>query len=67
MGDLKKILFEIIDSELGSYRDKYEKLISKPSLIEEVLIEGEKKASKIAQDNLERIRDLVGIKSLNGK
>ena len=43
-GDLKKMLFDIIDSELGPYRDKYEKLISKPSLIEEVLTEGEKKA-----------------------
>ena len=66
-GDLKKMLFDIIDSELGPYRDKYEKLISRPSLIEEALTEGEKKASKIAQDNLERIRELVGIKSLNGK
>ena len=63
-GDLKKELFKVIDNELAPARDKYFDLINNPTRVEKLLVEGESKALKIASENLEKIRTLVGIKSL---
>ncbi len=63
-GDLKKELFKVIDNELAPARDKYFDLINNPTRVEKLLVEGESKALKIASENLEKIRTLVGIRSL---
>tara|TARA_B100000035_G_C20929172_1_gene522228 strand:- start:37 stop:1020 length:984 start_codon:yes stop_codon:yes gene_type:complete len=63
-GDLKKELFKVIDNELAPARDKYFNLINNPTRVEKLLVEGESKALKIASENLEKIRTLVGIRSL---
>ena len=63
-GDLKKELFRVINNELAPARDKYFDLINNPTRVEKLLVEGESKALKIASENLEKIRKLVGIRSL---
>ena len=63
-GDLKKELFKLINTELGSARERYFDLIDNPSHVEELLLEGETKALAIASKNLSEIRSLVGIKPL---
>jgi tryptophanyl-tRNA synthetase len=63
-GDLKKELFVLINSEIEPYRDKYFSLLENSKKVEEVLIEGEEKAVKIASENLKLIRELIGIKPL---
>ena len=63
-GDLKKELFRVINNELAPARDKYFDLINNPTRVEKLLVEGESKALKIASENLEKIRELVGIRSL---
>ncbi len=64
LGDLKKELFRVINNELAPARDKYFDLINNPTRVEKLLVEGESKALKIASENLEKIRKLVGIRSL---
>jgi len=63
-GDLKKELFTIINNELAPVRDKYFDLMNNPTKVEKLLVHGESKAQKIASKNLEKIRTLVGIRSL---
>ena len=63
-GDLKKELFTIINNELTPARDKYFDLMNDPTKVERLLVQGESKAQKIASKNLEKIRKLVGIRSL---
>ena len=63
-GDLKKILFELINTELSPSREKYFDLVNNPKKVERILMEGESKALEIASENLKNIRSLVGIKTL---
>ena len=63
-GDLKKELFELINTEIAPAREKYFDLVNNPKKVEKLLKEGEAKALKIASKNLKEIRSLVGIKSL---
>ena len=65
-GDLKKMLFNIINEEIKPLREKFDELVSKPKLVEEILIEGENKARKKAEIKIIEIREKVGIKALNG-
>ena len=48
------------------YKRQFDELISKPELVEEILIEGENKARKKAEIKILEIREKVGIKALNG-
>ena len=63
-GDLKKELFELINSEISPAREKFFDLVNKPKKVENLLKEGESKALKIASKNLKEIRAMVGIKTL---
>lgn len=65
-GDLKKMLFDIINDELSPLRDKYENLINNPNTIEEILSEGEKQAVIHAENKIKEVRETVGIKPLHG-
>ena len=65
-GDLKKMLFEIINQELSPLRQKYDELMNSPELVEEILIEGEKKAIIQAEIKIKEVREKVGIKPLHG-
>ena len=63
-GDLKKELYSLINTELSPYREKYNELISKPKIVEDFLREGESKAYEIANKNLNKIRQKIGIRPL---
>ena len=63
-GDLKKELFELINSEISPAREKFFDLVNNPKKVENLLKEGESKALKIASKNLKEIRAMVGIKTL---
>ena len=65
-GDLKKMLFEIINQELSPLRQKYDELMNSPESVEEILIEGEKKAIIQAEIKIKEVREKVGIKPLHG-
>jgi len=65
-GDLKKMLFDIINDELSPLREKYDNLINNPNTIEEILLEGEKQAIIHAENKIKKVRETVGIKPLHG-
>ncbi len=63
-GEAKQQTFELINGELSEGRERYEALISEPGRIEEILIEGAKKARDYATPFLTRIKDAIGIRKL---
>jgi len=63
-GEAKRQLFELINSQVGEARDKYEALLANPSHIEEVLQAGAEKARAQSKPLLEKVRAAVGIKKI---
>ena len=63
-GEAKKIAFEKINEELAPARERYNDLISRPEVIEEILQAGAAKARQHAAPFMQRIRAAVGISSL---
>lgn len=63
-GQAKQKTFELINDELAQSRERYEELIAHPDRIEEILVEGAKKARAFAAPYLARIREAVGIRGL---
>ncbi|WBF65268.1 MAG: tryptophan--tRNA ligase [Candidatus Kinetoplastibacterium crithidii] len=64
-GEAKNILYEKIESELLPMRERYNKLISKPDLIENILQSGAQKARFFSKSVIKDIRDIVGLRDLN--
>ena len=63
-GEAKKQLFELINSQVGEAREKYEALLANPTHIEEVLQAGAAKARAHSQPLLEKVREAVGIRKI---
>ena len=63
-GEVKKQLFELINSELSEARIKYKSLMNDTSSIELVLKDGAKKARNVAIPKLQKIRKAIGIRSI---
>ncbi|RYY76091.1 MAG: tryptophan--tRNA ligase [Gammaproteobacteria bacterium] len=63
-GEAKKQLFELINSQVGEAREKYEALLANPKHIEEVLQLGAEKARSHSKPLLEKVRAAVGIKKI---
>ncbi len=63
-GEAKQLTFELIDRELAPARSRYELLLAEPARIEEVLLDGARKARAWATPFLARIRAAVGIRRL---
>jgi tryptophanyl-tRNA synthetase len=63
-GEAKQLTFELIDRELAPARARYELLLAEPARIEEVLLDGARKARAWATPFLARIREAVGIRPL---
>jgi tryptophanyl-tRNA synthetase len=64
-GEAKQLTFELIDRELGPARSRYETLMAEPARIEQVLLDGARKARAWATPFLARIREAVGIRRLS--
>ena len=60
-GESKKQLFELVNEELRSAREEYERLMAHSSEIEEALIAGGEKARSICGELLGRVRQAIGI------
>ena len=60
-GEVKKQLFELIDSDLSRARDRYKQLIDDPQYIEEVLQRGAARAREHSAELMQKIRAAVGI------
>jgi len=63
-GEMKQILFELIDSEIRDMRTEYERLIADPGHVEQVLKQGARKAREISAPFLAEIRERVGVRPL---
>ena len=63
-GQAKQQTFELINAELAESRERYQDLVAHPDRIEDVLIEGARKARAFATPYLARIREAVGLRSL---
>ncbi|ANF84282.1 Tryptophan--tRNA ligase [Pseudomonas antarctica] len=62
-GEAKKRLFLLLDDQLGDARERYHKLMSRPSEMEDLLLIGAKKARAVAAPFLEELREAVGLRS----
>jgi len=60
-GDAKKLLLEQLHKTLDPYREKRVELEGKLDYVEEVLLEGAKRARKMAQKTLQDVRNKVGL------
>ena len=64
-GEAKQKTFELINSELAPARERYQELIERPAIIEEILQDGADRARAYATPFLDRIRHAIGIRSLS--
>jgi len=63
-GEVKQALFELVNAELASPRERYEALISDPARVERELQQGAERARDMSRPLMERLRDAVGIRRL---
>ena len=62
-GEAKNRLFQLLDTELGEARERYNALITRPADLEDILLAGAAKARKIATPFLGELREAVGLRS----
>lgn len=63
-GDFKKEVADAVCDELGPFQERYQKIIEDKSYLQ-VLREGQKKASEIANKTLKRVQKAVGLLDLD--
>ena len=61
-GEAKKQLVELIDTELGSMRERYADFMARPERIEDILQAGAEKARRLSVPFMERLREAVGLR-----
>lgn len=60
--EIKQELYEILNKFFGDRRDTYQKLLDDKDHLDDILIQGAKKARAIAESVLERVRRAIGIR-----
>ena len=60
-GEMKQVLFELINDHLTPARERYEALLQEPKYIEQQLQEGAEKARAISVPFMKELREAVGI------
>lgn len=63
-GEAKKQLFELVNAEIASPRERYNELMANPKVIEEKLLEGAEKARSYSSELLAKCRKSVGIRPI---
>src|SRR5262249_4410724 len=66
-GDAKQKLFERLDTELASARERYDALVARPQEIEDRLLAGAKKARERTRVFIEKLRWAVGVRKLTDR
>ncbi|RQP25245.1 tryptophan--tRNA ligase [Piscinibacter terrae] len=61
-GEAKQRLVELINSEIGPMRERYDALLARPERIEATLLEGATKARALAAPLLAKLREAVGLR-----
>ena len=61
-GDIKQELFELLDAKFADAREIYHQLMAQPEKIDEILDAGATKARRIAQEKLNQVRSVLGVK-----
>lgn len=64
-GEAKKQLFELVNAELASARDTYQRLMDDPAHVESVLRAGAERACEHSAALMARVREAVGIRPLS--
>ncbi|HCP45562.1 MAG TPA: tryptophan--tRNA ligase, partial [Deltaproteobacteria bacterium] len=59
-GHAKQALFEVMEAELGPYREAYERLRADEDTLEDVLRDGAGRARSTAREVLDRVRSQIG-------
>lgn len=60
-GELKDLLFETLNVQLGPLRERYQTLMDPTSELDDLLIAGAEKARRRAQPVLAGVREAIGI------
>jgi tryptophanyl-tRNA synthetase len=60
-GEAKKQLFELVNAELASARERYQQLMDNPEHIEAVLQQGAQRAREYSAPLMQKVREAVGI------
>lgn len=63
-GEMKGMLFELLNDKLKDSRVKYNELMENPQVVEEILQKGAVKAREISVPFLKEVKESVGLKSL---
>ena len=63
LGDvkIKRYLNKVLEAELAPIRERCEKFAQDEDAVYEMLLEGSKKANKVANETLEQVRDSIGL------
>ena len=63
LGDvkIKRYLNKVHEEELGPIRERREKFAQNPDAVYEMLLEGSKKANKVANQTLKEVREAIGL------
>lgn len=62
-GEAKERLFVLLNEQLAEPRDYYQRLMAKPTELEDILQAGALKARKVATPFLQQLREAVGLRS----
>lgn len=62
-GEAKQVLYERIESDVASMRERYEAFMADPAAIEAILQQGAQKARAIATPKIAALRDALGLRS----
>lgn len=63
LGDvkIKRYLNKVLEEEIGPIRERREKFAQNPDAVYEMLLEGSKKANKVANQTLKEVREAIGL------
>ena len=64
-GEVKSRLADLVESKIAPARERYQALLAKPSEVEEILVAGAAKVRLESMPFMARLRDAVGLRSLN--
>lgn len=59
-GQVKQELLDVLETQFGGYRDKYNELMANPDEIRRILDEGAARAHSVARKKIDEVRTIIG-------